>query len=293
MINLTWLHTFCTLIETGHFTRTADKLVMTQPGVSQHVQKLEQSLGCSLIQREGKGFHLTEAGEKVYRQGLISISQLKEMEESLKTDDPYRGRCRIATPGSVGLKLFPALLEWQKQHTGLQVDFSFAPNNSIEQGLEDRKLDIGLITRRVKKPGLTCRPMAAEHLCLVTSVDVPKIDWPTLLELGYINHPDGEHHATLLLGANYPEFIKFDQLPLRGFSNQIAMILEPVSRGLGFTVLPAHAVAAFPHQHLIYNHRLNVPVSETIYLAQQKWDALPKRMNKVIELITHELTQSI
>lgn len=290
MINLTWLQTFCTLIETGHFTRTAEKLVMTQPGVTQHIQKLEQSLGHALIRREGKSFRLTEAGEKVYHQGLVSLSQLREMEESLNIDSPFIGRCRIASPGSLGLKLYPQLLNWQKEHPGLQIDFTIAPNDSIERELEEQKLDIGLITRATKSPGLVCRPLATEHLRLVTSSNVENVDWPTLVELGYINHPDGAHHATLLLGANYPEFSRFDQLPHRGFSNQINMILEPVSRGLGFTVLPAHAVDAFPRQQEIRCHKMATPVSETIYLAQPKWEILPKRLKTVVELITQELT---
>ena len=43
MLNPVWLKTFVTLIETGHFTKTAEKLFMTQPGVSQHIAKLEQA----------------------------------------------------------------------------------------------------------------------------------------------------------------------------------------------------------------------------------------------------------
>ncbi|WP_350608878.1 LysR family transcriptional regulator, partial [Pseudoalteromonas sp. AC40-MNA-CIBAN-0181] len=38
MINITWLRTFCTLFEVGHFTRTAERLHMTQSGVSQHIR---------------------------------------------------------------------------------------------------------------------------------------------------------------------------------------------------------------------------------------------------------------
>ncbi|MRY60822.1 LysR family transcriptional regulator, partial [Parabacteroides distasonis] len=43
MINPLWLNTFKTLVEVGHFTQTAEKLYMTQPGVSQHIKKLEQA----------------------------------------------------------------------------------------------------------------------------------------------------------------------------------------------------------------------------------------------------------
>ena len=289
MINLIWLQTFCTLIETSHFTRTAEKLSMTQPGVSQHIQKLEQSLGQSLIYREGKSFHLTDAGEKVYAQGRQTLAQLQELESSLQTDNPFAGRCRIASPGSVGLKLYPRLLEWQERNPELELDYTFAPNHSIEQNLEERKLDIGLITKPINKPGLICHPLATEHLCLVTSSKIENVNWSTLLELGYINHPDGTHHAFQVLGANFPEFESLAQIKHRGFSNQIGMILNPVSRNLGFTVLPAYAVEAFSEQRLICSHILPQQVSETIYLAQQRWSNLPARFEKIIEIIAGEL----
>ena len=289
MINLTWLRTYCTLIETGHFTRTAEKLAMTQPGVTQHIQKVEQYYGHALLHREGKRFSLTEAGEQVYRRGRETLASLSNLEQSLKADDPFSGRCRLASPGSVGLKLYPLLLEWQSQHPELEIDYAFAPNSSIESDLEDRQLDLGLITQPTTKPGLSCLPVASENLCLVTSVKTRSVDWNTLLQLGYINHPDGTYHASLLLGANFPEYESLDQIPHRGFSNQIGLILEPVSRGLGFTVLPSHAVAAFLQQESIQCHQLPTPVSETLYLAQSKWLLRPARFEKLIEIITLSL----
>jgi DNA-binding transcriptional LysR family regulator len=54
MINPVWLRSFCTLVEVGHFTRTAENLYMTQSGVSQHIHKLEAYLGQPLLIREGK-----------------------------------------------------------------------------------------------------------------------------------------------------------------------------------------------------------------------------------------------
>ena len=65
MLNAQWLETFVTLCETGHFTRAAEQLNMTQPGVSQHLQKLEAQIGQSLISRQGKSFSPTPAGEAV------------------------------------------------------------------------------------------------------------------------------------------------------------------------------------------------------------------------------------
>ena len=65
MINPIWLDTFITLVETGNFTRTAEQRFMTQPGVSQHIKKLEDVCNCELVIRLGKGIQLTEQGQRV------------------------------------------------------------------------------------------------------------------------------------------------------------------------------------------------------------------------------------
>ena len=54
MFNAQYFRTFITLVETGSFTHTARRLDMTQPGVSQHIRKLEQYLDKPLLNRQGR-----------------------------------------------------------------------------------------------------------------------------------------------------------------------------------------------------------------------------------------------
>jgi DNA-binding transcriptional LysR family regulator len=86
MINPVWLKTFCKLADVGHFTQTANLLFMTQSGVSQHIQKLEQQLGAALLIREGKSFSLTESGERLHQNGRMLLNNLIELETAVKTD---------------------------------------------------------------------------------------------------------------------------------------------------------------------------------------------------------------
>lgn len=67
MLNTQHLITFRTLVETGSFTQTARKLGLTQPAVSQHIQKLEKGLGEPLLIRHGRSTELTEAGEVLFQ----------------------------------------------------------------------------------------------------------------------------------------------------------------------------------------------------------------------------------
>lgn len=282
MINTTWLRSFCTLVEVGHFTRTAERLHMTQSGVSQHVRKLEEQLGVELLVRQGKQFSLSDAGARLYADAQDILLALSNLEQNVGDDPPYEGVVRMMSPGSVGLKLYPHLLALQSEHPKLIIDYRFAPNTDVENAIAESAVDIGFMTSKSTLADVSCTPVAQESLLLVTPVSVEEPEWDTLMTLGFIDHPDGSHHANLLLGANYPEFQHSNLFPRKGFSNQIGLILEPVSMGLGFTILPAHAVEVFQRPEQIRAHRLASPVSETLYLCALRNRALQKRMDTVI-----------
>jgi DNA-binding transcriptional LysR family regulator len=286
MINPVWLKTFCTLADIGHFTQTAKLLFMTQSGVSQHIQKLEQQLGTLLLIRDGKSFLLTESGEKLYRKGKRLLNTLIELETSVKNDEPFSGTVKIASPGSIGLKLYPHLLDIQTHHKNLVIDYSFAPNSDIETKIMERKIDFGLLTERSKNKQITCEKIGVEPLVLVTPNDIKTITWEQLLLLGFINHPDASHHASLLLSENFPAFEHSEQFTCKGFSNQISLILEPVSRGLGFTILPLNAVNAFHTPSKIRIHTLEHVVSESLFLCRHAKAFETKRSRYVKSIIS-------
>jgi LysR family transcriptional regulator, transcriptional activator of the cysJI operon len=282
MINPIWLRSFCTLVEVGHFTRTAERLHMTQSGVSQHVHKLEDQLGQPLLARQGKQFTLTDAGERLYRGARDILQSLTDLEQQVAADPAYEGVVRVMSPGSLGLKLYPQLLALQRQYPALVTEYRFAPNGDVEKAVARQDADIGFMTRRSSLEEVCCEAVAEEALVLVTPATVADPGWTQLLQLGFIGHPDGDHHAGLLLSANYPEFQHSSQFVKTGFSNQINLILEPVSMGLGFTVLPSHAVESFKKPQSVRTFRLSYPVSETLYLCTRRNKVLPNRVKTVI-----------
>lgn len=286
MINPVWLKTFCTLVEVGHFTQTADKLFMTQSGVSQHIKKLEAQLTRSLLIREGKTFALTNAGKELFEHGKVLLHSFDVLEQSIKEDNQYQGKVSITSPGSIGLKLYPQLLRLQQQHPQLAIDYRFAPNQDIEKKLCDHRCDIGLMTEISKASQINYQEIASEPLVLVTSAQITKISWQTLIQLGFIDHPDGRHHAQLLLSKNFEQFEQIEQFTNHGFSNHISLICEPVSLNLGFTVLPLHAAQAFKEQQLIHIYHLGHAVYEKLYLCTNNNSVMNARTAFVKEKIS-------
>jgi DNA-binding transcriptional LysR family regulator len=66
MLNNQHLNTFKTLVEFKSFTLAAKELSLTQPAVTQHIQKLEKELNQLLVIRQGKCVEMTQAGEQLY-----------------------------------------------------------------------------------------------------------------------------------------------------------------------------------------------------------------------------------
>jgi len=160
MINTTWLRTFCTLVEVVHFTRTAERLHMTQSGVSQHIRKLEEQLGAELLVRQGKQFSLSGAGERLYAEAQGILFALSNLEQTIAEDPPFEGSVRIMSPGSVGLKLYPHLLALQRKHPKLIIDYRFAPNPDVEKAIAGSSVDLGFMTSRSTLADVSCTPVS-------------------------------------------------------------------------------------------------------------------------------------
>ncbi|ALO41199.1 LysR family transcriptional regulator [Pseudoalteromonas phenolica] len=289
MINPVFLRTFCTLVETKHFTKTAEQLFITQSAVSQHLRKLENLLDEPLIQKTEKGFVLTPTGEQTYQEAKKVVASLQAFKEKVTTDSEHVGVVKVMSPGSIGLRLYPQLLALQTQFPELIIHYQFAPNNSIVKALQQGDIDIGLVTEHANSSLMNFEEVAQEPLQLVLPSPIENLSLESLRQLGFINHPDGHHHANQLLKANFAEFTHIKDIKENGFSNQIGLILTPVSIGLGFTVLPQSAVASFAEPEKIHIHELTKPSMEPIYLVMQNKKHTAKRLlfvhNKIKTLL--------
>ena len=117
-----------------------------------------------------------------------------------------------------------------------------------------------------------------------------RVTWRALQELGFVNHPDGFHHAGRLLARNFADDYRgMDEFRERGFSNQITRILEPVALGLGFTALPEFACEAFVNKAAIKLVQLEHNVVDPIYWVQKRGRVLPARFAFLREAITGSL----
>lgn len=284
MINPDFLKTFLTLAETKHFTETAKRLHMTQPGVSQHIKKVEEYFGTPLLGRQGKTFHLTEAGKEVAAYGQRLFDDHRRFQEGLRTDDPHTGKLRFSSPGSIALKLFDTMLAQRKKHRGLTLEMLVAPNASIVEYVKREVVDVGFMSIEPKDPTVDVELFAKEEILLALPKGKRATSLAVLKELGYVNHPDGYAYAPPLLSKNFPdEFTGLGDIPVAVQINQLNRILDPVAEGIAFAILPETACERYHRRKEIQVVRLPKRVEEPIYKVTRRSEKLPSRYALLLE----------
>lgn len=293
MLNPVWLETFITLVDTGHFTKTAEKLYMTQPGVSQHINKLEEACGHSLIKRDKKSFVVTEQGRLVYDYTQALKQDQQQLFEKLNFDNPLSGTCTLACSGSLALMLYPKLLALQTQHSQVHNNIKAAPNHQILNDIKNGFIDQGIVTNIPNESFFDFEEIGQEELCLVSSKNATSDkNWTQLLmNTGLISHPDAEHYLSLFFRQCEEQELKLldiSKIPVVGSINQIGQILEPIANGIGFTVLPKSAVDSFHTPKLLNILKPQKPVMESLYLVRKKNRVLPTRYDAFNKIIKQE-----
>ncbi len=283
MLNPQWLRSFAMLAQNGSFTSAADELGLTQAAVSQHIRHLEDALGPLLIRRP-RALELTPAGKAL----LEYCSDMEVANDRLRarlSADGESGVVGLITPGSIGLFLYPRLLDLQGKTPGLIIRHRFAPDAEVLESVLQNRFDVGLVSLKPDEPRLAASPFSEEPLELVYPAGEQVHGWEDLQRIGFVDHPDGKTMANRLLSRHYPGNAGVHTLPCRGFSNQVSLMLEPVARGFGFTVIPRYARQAFAQKDQIRVLDCHAPVIDKLWLIHRSEWSLPPRVARVVDYL--------
>ncbi len=290
MINPQWLQTFAILAELGSFTRTAEHIGITQAAVSQHIRHLEAQYGTLLLRRP-RQIELTPTGN-------ILLTYCREIEQADKCLNlrltkacEDSGDVSVISPGSIGLLLYPLLLDLQCANKGLSIHHRFAPDSDVLEAVLSNQAELGFLTFKPDDPRITASHFSKEPLELVAPAHQKACHWEELVRLGFIDHPDGQAMATRLLSRRFPANADISSIPCHGFSNQVSLILEPVARGLGFTVIPRYARQAFKHQEAISVVECGATVVDTIWLIHRAEWPLSARAAQTVHYLRQQMAK--
>ncbi len=164
-LNWNLLHTFLVIVEERSITRAADRLLVRQPSVSAALQRLEETLGGQLIQRDSRRFVLTKRGELLYKECADIYRSVARIGDRLSEEhDELTGLVRLQLVTHVVLPaLDRALALLSRRHPGVGVRIEVANSHEIVRSVSQKLSPFGLCLLPNPLAGLTCRRLLREE----------------------------------------------------------------------------------------------------------------------------------
>ena len=169
MIHLDHLRVFQAVAETGSFTRAADVVHLTQPGISKHIKQMEESFGTPLFDRSGRKATLTEAGAILFEatQGVMAIIDVAEQRiEDLK--GLRGGRLRLGTSFPIGVYLLPRVLaQFRRKYPAIEVTLNITVSGMIGPKVLASEIDLGLASYEPPDSRLVTQAFMTDELVAI------------------------------------------------------------------------------------------------------------------------------
>ncbi|CAN7219891.1 LysR family transcriptional regulator [Bradyrhizobium sp. LjRoot220] len=146
------IRSFVEVIDRKHFGRAAEALHTTQPAISQHVKKLEERLGCSLLERSANGMRLTPAGGVFLAHAKCLLALAHRMDEDTRA-------VASGGAGSLSIGLSTAVLACavstklraiREQNPLLKLSIAVHPGDLLEDRLLKGEVDLAITTLNSK-----------------------------------------------------------------------------------------------------------------------------------------------
>jgi DNA-binding transcriptional LysR family regulator len=173
MIALDRLRIFHAVAQSGSFTRAAEMVHLTQPGISKHIKSMEEYFGVPLFDRAGRKATLTQAGEVLLESTQEVLALVASAEQRIQDLRGLRGgTLRLGGSFPVGLHVLPQVLAaYRKRYPQVKVELAIANSAGIEARILDDKLDLGLVSHDVQHPKLVTHEFMRDELVVIVPPD--------------------------------------------------------------------------------------------------------------------------
>ena len=129
-------------VQFSSLNQAAEYLGITQSAITRRLQRLEQTLNVTLLERQTRPLTLTAAGHRVYEQCLSIKRETKKLYGLLDPEAEPHGILRLGVPQSVAeIALQPALTALRQQFPALRPQVTCGWSGLLQKRLESVELD--------------------------------------------------------------------------------------------------------------------------------------------------------
>ncbi|WP_019637389.1 LysR family transcriptional regulator [Paenibacillus fonticola] len=236
------LRVFVTVAEQRHFSKAAELLNMSQPGVSQHIRNMENELGTKLMLRSPKQVKLTEEGTILYRKAKQILGLYEEAKQQIHLlHEVVTGSIQIGASFTIGEYILPRLLaKFAEQYPEVDLQLTIGNTEEIVAAIRANELDLALVEGIVSDhPDLIILPYMQDEMILVAAPKHPLSLLPTVNPADLADQNWIIREAGSGTRAFSDHFLQVNELQARRsyVFNSSQGVKEAVSAGLGIAVL--------------------------------------------------------
>ena len=186
------------IVEQGSYAAAAEKLNKVPSALSYVVQKLEEQLGVTLFQRQGRRSVLTPSGKYLLAEGrnvLLALNKISEQTQVIANG--WEPKIRIAIDSIIdAMVVFPIINQFLIEHPNIEIDISEEVLNGGWEALIEDRVDLligGLAPVPVQK-GIATQPLTTNEMVFYVNKHHPltKLKKP-------LSHQDIANYVTVVV----------------------------------------------------------------------------------------------
>jgi DNA-binding transcriptional LysR family regulator len=169
------LRYFLAVAEDLHFRKAAERLYISQPGLSRQIKQMEDDLGIILFERNNRKVNLTNVGQFLKSEITRNLKNLDQIINHAKLlQEGKDGNLILGYVGSAMQKIIPELLvKFKEEHPNVIFGLKEMDNQRQIENLLSHDIDIGFIRLERVPIGLNVKPVLKETFCIVLPKDHP------------------------------------------------------------------------------------------------------------------------
>lgn len=291
-LNINQLRIFHVAAEEQSFTRAAEKLHLTQPGISKHIKGLEEYFATPLFDRLGRKSSLTAAGEILY-EATQRIAQI--IEESGKKigdlESETMGQLRIGASITLGIYiLLPYVKRFRNRFPKAELSVDISLSREVEEKVLGNQLDLGFIGTAANDSRLVSGRFLDDEMVLVMQADHPWSRRKTIRIRDIANEP----FLVSLPGSGTRAILqdRFHQLGIEPRIIELGhteSIKRAVEAGLGISILSRAVVERELKMGWLKTARLtDIDLKRRFYYVYRKGKYLSKAVRSFLALIMNK-----
>lgn len=241
------METFLEVCKDMNFTKTARRLNMTQPAVSQHIHWLEEAYGTRLFSYQGKKMSLTPAGEMLKNSAATMSHDILLLREKMQESTRKKRELKIGLTLTIAeFEAAKSMAKYLNENETYSLLLSVGNTRELLKELEEGKIDFALVEGNFPRDIYHHQLYATEPYIAVCAANDP-LAWgrhsiDELLGRRLVTREAGSGTRNIL-----ERYLEMKSLEVTDFSalveaGSIGLIKQLVEYGCGITFLYRMAV---------------------------------------------------